>query len=223
MLTGVLAKNWLIHHLWNREVVKAAKAHARGSLIDIGCGDKPYYSEISPFVSSYIGLDHTQTLYQRSMTDVLGSAYEIPVEDNHFDTVLCTEVAEHLEEPTKAIAEARRVLKAGGYAIYSVPLFWHLHDKPRDFYRYTKYALRYLFEKNGFEIAGLKCIGGFWVTFGQEFVYYLWSVRRGGALNPLWWLIPIIGTLVQGICYLLGKIDHSEDFTTGYLVIARKR
>jgi hypothetical protein len=101
-------------------------------------------------------------------------------------------------------------------------LFWHLHEEPRDFYRYTKYGLKYLFEKNGFEIVELKPLSGFWVTFGQELVYYLYRFRKGGRLNPLWWIIPVLGIFIQGICYLLNKIDHSEEFTWMYLLVARK-
>ncbi|MBA7698825.1 hypothetical protein ES703_107507 [subsurface metagenome] len=104
-----------------------------------------------------------------------------------------------------------------------MPLFWHLHEEPRDFYRYTKYGLRYLFEKNGFEIIELKPLSGFWVTFGQELVYYLWRFRKGGKINPFWWIIPPIGVLIQGISYLLNKIDHPEQFTWAYLVVVRKK
>ena len=66
-------------------------------------------------------------------------------------------------------------------------------------------------------------MSGFWVTFGQELVYYLWRFRVGGRLNPLWWIIPIIGAVIQGVSYLLDKIDHPEDFTWMYIVVARKK
>lgn len=98
----------------------------------------------------------------------------------------------------------------GGYVIYTVPLFWHLHEEPRDFYRYTKYGLKYLFEKNGFDIIEIKPLAGFWVTFGQEFVYYLYRFRREGIVNPLWWLIPLTGLLIQGCAYMLDRFDKAE-------------
>jgi SAM-dependent methyltransferase len=83
-------------------------------------------------------------------------------------------VLEHLEEPEAAIRECHRVLRPGGTAIYTVPFIWHLHEEPRDFFRYSKYGLRYLFEKVGFEIVELRALSGFWVTFGQLFVYNLY-------------------------------------------------
>jgi SAM-dependent methyltransferase len=154
--------------------------------------------------------------------DLQGTAYEIPSDDDRFDTVLCTDSLEHFEEPGAAIAEARRVLKPGGYAIYTVPLFWHLHEEPRDFYRYTVYGLQHLFRKNGFEIIEIKALTGFIVTFSQALVYYLYRLRCGGMINPLWWLVPPFGLVIQGVAYLLNKVDRSYSFTAEYIVLARK-
>lgn len=215
-------KNTLVNHIHDRELKRFASIYLKGRLIDIGCSEKPYADMIKPYVTEYVGVDHQDTLHDKSHIDRFGTAYDIPAEDGEFDSAICTAVLEHLEEPDKAIKEANRVLKKGGYAIYSAPLFWHLHEEPRDFYRYTKYGLKYLFEKNGFEIVELKPLSGFWVTFGQELVYYLWRFRKGGKLNPFWWVIPIIGIFTQWICCLLNKIDHSEEFTWMYLVVARK-
>jgi len=170
-------KNWLVYKISDKALTKAIQKYARGKLLDIGCGDKPYEDMTKFYITEHIGLDHENTLHDKSKIDLFGTAYNIHMEDEHFDTVLCTAVLEHLEDPDSAIKEANRVLKKGGYAIYTVPFFWHLHEEPRDFYRYTKYGLRYLFKKNGFEIVELKPLSGFWVTFGQELVYYLWRFR----------------------------------------------
>lgn len=216
-------KNLLVNKIVMSELVAITPNYVKGRLIDIGCGEKPLKHLFSRYVTEHIGVDHEDTLHDKSKIDLFGTAYDIPVDDNYFDTAICTAVLEHLEEPNDAIKETHRVLKAGGYAIYTVPFFWHLHEEPRDFYRYTKYGLRYLFEKNGFEIVELKPLSGFWVTFGQELVYYLWRFRVGGKLNPLWWIIPIMGAVIQGVSYLLDKIDHPEGFTWMYLVVARKK
>ena len=222
LINNVFKHNWLVYKIMDKEIQNSLQKYAKGRLLDIGCGEKPYAEMLKPYVAEYIGLDHENTLHDKSKIDLFGTAYNIPIENGYFDTVLCTAVLEHLEEPDKAIKEANRVPKKGGYAIYTVPLFWHLHEEPRDFYRYTKYGLKYLFEKNGSEIVELKALSGFWITFGQEFVYYLWRFRKGGKLNPFYWIIPVIGMFIQGICYLLNKIDHPEEFTWMYLVAVRK-
>ena len=221
-MTIKFSKNWLVNKIGNKKIHNTIKKYAKGKLLDIGCGEKPYKNMTKHYVSEYIGLDHKNTLHDKSEIDLFGTAYDIPVENDTFDTVLCTAVLEHLEEPDKAIKETNRVLKKDGCAIYAVPLFWHLHEEPRDFYRYTKYGLKYLFEKNNFEIVELKPLSGFWVTFGQELVYYIWRFRKGGKVNPLWWIIPVIGTFIQMICYLLNKVDNSREFTWAYLLVAKK-
>lgn len=217
-----LKHNWLVNKISDAALANAIEKYAHGILLDVGCGEKPYSHLTKSYVDQHIGLDHESTMHEKSNINLFGTAYDIPVEDRYFDTILCTAVLEHLENPDRAINEASRVLKNGGYAIYTVPLFWHLHEEPRDFFRYTKFGLKYLFEKNGFKIIEIKPLSGFIVTFGQEFIYFLWRFRLGGKFNPLWWIIPPICCIIQIVCYLLNKIDHSYEFSWMYLVTAKK-
>jgi ubiquinone/menaquinone biosynthesis C-methylase UbiE len=48
-----------------------------------------------------------------------GSIYRLPFSDRSFDTVLCSEVLEHLEDPERAIGELKRVARR--YVIVTVP------------------------------------------------------------------------------------------------------
>lgn len=213
-------KNFLIHHIHDSELERRAAGYATGRLIDIGCGTKPYASLFANYVDEHIGVDHAGSLHDKSKVDLIGTAYDIPVSDESFNTSLCTAVLEHLEEPEQALRECYRVLKPGGCAIYSVPFIWHLHEEPRDFYRFSKYGLKYLFEKTGFEVLELKALSGFWVTFGQLLVYNFYRLNRG----PIRWLpvVPLLAVLVQCISYALDKIDKTEQWTWMYMVVARK-
>lgn len=222
MFKLIKSYNWLFFSIINPNLEKRIKKYFSGQLIDIGCGEKPYYEMIKPYVHEHIGVDHEHTFHDKSNIDFIGSAYNVPAESCSFDCLLCTDVLEHLEEPGNAMQEAYRILKPGGYAIYTVPLFWHLHEEPRDFYRYTKYGLKYLFEKNGFEIIEIKALSGFCVTFAQELIYFLYQFRRGGKINPLWWIIPIVSQFIQIIAFFLNKIDRSENFTIEYIAVIRK-
>ena len=213
-------KNFLVNYIHNRELKRYASSYLTGRLIDIGCGTRVYRNLLAPYVDEHVGLDHEETFHDKSNIDIFGSAYKIPVADESFDSAVCTAVLEHLEEPEQALRECHRILKPGGIAIYSVPFIWHLHEEPRDFYRYSKYGLEYLFEKVGFEILNIQALSGFWVTFGQLFVYNLYRLNRG----PLRWfrIIDAVGLLIQALAYVLDRIDKSEQWTWMYMVVAKK-
>lgn len=214
-------KNILVNRIHNHELKQCAEKYLKGRLIDIGCGIKPYKELVAPYITKHIGVDHQETSHDKSNIDLFGTAYDIPVEDESFDSAICTAVLEHLEEPDVAIRECFRVLKLGGVAIYSIPFIWHLHEEPRDFYRYSKFGIKYLFEKVGFEIVEIKPLSGFWVTFGQLFVYNIYRFNRG----PFRWLhiIDAIGLFIQGMSYLLDKIDKTERWTWMYMIVAKKK
>lgn len=212
--------NFLIYRLHDRALAEHGRRFLNGRLIDIGCGTKPYRDLLAPYVSAHIGLDRLDPFHPGANPDMVGTAYEIPAASNSFDSALSTAALEHLAEPELALRETHRVLKAGGVAIYTVPFFWHVHAAPWDFYRFTRYGLQHLFEKCGFEVLELKALSGFWVTFGQLFVYYLYRFHRGPLrILPV---IPALGVGVQCVAWLLDRIDRAEDWTWMYLIVGRK-
>ena len=215
------SRSVLVKWIVQKHLVETTSKYFKGSLIDIGCGTKTYQELVAPSITEHIGVDHEKTLHDQSNIDLFGTAYEIPSEDNFFDSALCTAVLEHLEEPELALKECHRVLKPGGVAIYSVPFIWHLHEEPRDFYRFSKYGLKYLFEKTGFEIIEIKALSGFWVTFGQLFVYNLYRFNR--SIVKWTHIIDIIGLLIQALAYALDRVDRTERWTWMYMVVAKKK
>lgn len=220
---SLLSPSWLVKWIGEKEYKKYFQIHKRKRLLDIDCGSGEKKCVIPP-ETHYIGVDHLSTLHDKSNVDIFCTAYELPFIRDTYDFVFCTGVLEHLEEPEQALREAYRVLKPHSYALYTIPLFWHLHEEPRDFYRYTKFGIQYLFEKAGFEIVELKVLSGFRVTFGSELNYYISSLARG----PLGILIkPVIATN-NLLFFALDKVDRKINKGTGkwtwmYLVVAKKK
>jgi SAM-dependent methyltransferase len=213
-------KNWLIYYLHDRELLRVAREHFRGRLADIGCGTKPYRERVAHLVREHVGIDHAASLHDKSNVDLFGTAYAIPAESASFDCAMSTAVLEHLEEPEQAVRECFRVLKPGGTAVYSVPFIWHLHEEPRDFYRFTKYGLTHVFTKAGFEVVEIKALSGFFTTFGTLLGYYLCRLNRG----PVRWtrIVPAVVVALQGAAMLLDKMSRDERYTWMYLMVARK-
>jgi SAM-dependent methyltransferase len=222
METLLIRHIWLVHYLHEKALKTVFSAHAQGKLIDIGCGAKPYEKLYKPLVTYSLGIDRRESPHGLSKVDAVATAYCTPVKDCSFDTVLLTAVLEHIEEPAKALSEMFRILKPGGKVIFSVPLFWHLHEEPHDFFRYTKYGLEYLLRKSGFRVIELKALSGFWVTFGTALACYL--RRRAEVLGRTAVLFMVLlGHCIQTISLILDGIHKDESFTWAYLVVATKR
>ena len=211
--------NWLIHDLMIKYLRKVAGKYANGVLVDIGCGEKPYRSIFSPYVTQHIGVDQYESPHGTQFVDIIGSAYETTLDDAICDVVLCTEVLEHLEEPKVALEEMHRILKPGGIVILTVRFLWPIHEAPRDFYRYAEYGLKYLFEQTGFKILELQPLSGYIVTFAQLSTYFLKRFQRGFLLRTLG---RLFNWGLQYFALILNTFDKSTNFTNHYGLVAQK-
>jgi len=145
--------------------VMLKQAHlARGVLLDIGSGGKPYQKVYD--ISDYIALD----IAKNYNVDIQGDGMLLPIKSSVIDTVISNEVLEHIPRPQDFMNEAFRVLKPGGILILTTPQTWGLHHEPHDYYRYTKYGLHYLSETVGFEVLNIYPTTGFISTFIQRSV-----------------------------------------------------
>lgn len=212
-------KNWLVHFIHKRELKRVLKDLSGGRILDLGCGEKPFKKGLRSRFSQYVGLDYKRVL-SGNPPDVRGNALRLPFKSGSFDVVLSTSVLEHLEEPFEALRDCFRVLRENGVLCLSAPFIWHIHEEPRDFFRFSKYGLTHLLEKAGFKIRELKALSGFWVTFTQLLVYNLY--RMPAPLRKIFPLLPVLAGLIQICGFFLNVLDRSEQWTFMYLVVARK-
>lgn len=160
--------------------VKASLPALQGTLLDVGCGQMPYRDLIlqQSGVQKYIGLDIRNPGYQqRRQPDLFWDGATIPLADASVDSVMATELFEHLPDFDRVLREICRVLKPGGSLFFTVPFLWPLHDSPWDFCRYTPYALRRHLESNGFDVRNIAGLGGWNASLAQ--MIGLWINRSG--------------------------------------------
>jgi SAM-dependent methyltransferase len=83
--------------------------------------------------------------------DVVADLHAMPAEwSNRFDAFIANAVFEHLERPWLAAKEVFRVLAPGGLFMVATHQTFPLHGYPRDFFRFSREALRLIFEDAGF-------------------------------------------------------------------------
>ncbi len=112
-------------------------------------------------VTEYIGCDIENAIYQKKIQpDIFWDGSKIPLEDNSIDSVLATELFEHVPDVTSVLLELNRLLKPGGVLFFTVPFLWPLHDIPYDEYRYTPFSLKRIFENTGYTKITINALGG---------------------------------------------------------------
>jgi len=199
--------------LW--ESITVAAKYAKGNLLDIGCGKKPYYEIFKNRVSSYIGLDLKDG-------DVRGSALNLPFPNEHFETVFSSMVLEHVEDPLLMFKEAARVLKKGGYLILTAPLFWCLHEEPKDFFRFTRYELSFLGKEAGLKLIYVKEMGNWLSTVGQMISLFLESTANRTFLK---YPKKVFQVILQFFFCQMSKIERfrkNKQAPIAYILVAQK-
>lgn len=116
-------------YLRRRQVIFSKNRCFFGNVLDAGCGKGLYASEIMKRgATNYTGIDlnselllESKKLRGHNINLSIGNLEELPFKSNAIDFILCSEVIEHLNNPTRAFDEMFRVMKEGGTLLLSVP------------------------------------------------------------------------------------------------------
>ena len=198
------AKSGVTYHVraalsaWlEQEAARAAQELGSYRLLDVGCGVRPYYPFFRPHASEYVGVD-----IENPAADLEGSVEALPVADDAFDVVLCTQVLEHVGDPDLAVRELYRVTARGGRVLASTHGVQVYHPSPDDYWRWTHSGLARLFERNGaWKGVSVSPVGGAATCLGAVSAIYADLLFRKARLTPIArasvWTLNSLGSLVD--------------------------
>ena len=219
ILSFFINNNFLIRKSIRKAIIKNSK-HLKGALLDFGCGTKPY-KKLFINVDSYTGVDYKIEGREESQktVDFFYDGKTIPFNDKEFDSILSTEVLEHVFNVEDILCEFNRVLKINGHALITTPFMWEEHEMPYDFARYTTPALEYLYQKHGFEIIHNHKTGNQIEVIFQFAINYFKNIIPKFALKQLL-LVPFIvffNTLGIVFSFLL-PVDKTAYFNNVFVL-----
>jgi SAM-dependent methyltransferase len=186
--------------------------HPRGTLLDYGCGDKPYQPLFAPFVDTHIGADVADA-------DVaLTATGRVSLPDAAASVVLSTQVLEHVPDPSAYVAECARLLTERGLLFLSTHGIWRYHPAPGDYWRWTRDGLGRLLSAHFalLEIRGLVGLAAAGMQLTQDGLIE-WIPRRFHRLA-----IPAFQVLISLLDRTARPSDRLDDASV-FVAVAEKK
>ena len=219
------------HNRYEWVARKAKETPAGAKVLDAGAGTGLYrhlFSHCDYKCQDFCELSD----YSYDKMDYICDITQIPVADQSFDLILCTEVLEHVSEPIRVIEEFSRIVRKDGKILLSAPLGCGIHQEPHIYYGgFTPFWYQRFLPQFSFEIVDITSNGGFFKHYGQEsmrFMTYLFPDKIPWGFKLL--LLPFkvilycyFGIIIPALCHYLDKFDRDRRFTVGYFVEAIKK
>jgi SAM-dependent methyltransferase len=160
---------------------------------------------------------------------VQAEAEHLPFMGGKFDAVVCSELLEHVPDPTAVLSEIHRVLRSDGTLFLCVPFLNRIHGDPYDYGRYTDYYWSRTLQTFGFREISIEKQGLFWSVLAEMLRELAMAKTRRSSHAA--WLDRLIG-------YVLGEgrrkavewdnrlnflhNNSLDGFTTGFGIRAKK-
>ncbi|MCG8402009.1 MAG: methyltransferase domain-containing protein [Firmicutes bacterium] len=203
------------------------------SILDAGAGECAYKGYFAHCRYVSVDLAVGEAGWDYSHLDYIAPLDDLPFADASFDAVLSTQVLEHLEYPRAAAKEMFRVLKPGGKLYLTAPMAHCEHQEPYDFFRYTSYGLKSIFEQAGFKQIAIAPLGGLFTRWAYEMprimLLFPSAGLKKGRINlkglmflPLRAVCFLAVRLTQALFLSVDGLDKQKKFPLGWSLIAQK-
>lgn len=145
-------------------------------VLDVSSGAKPYkkfFKHCNYTSHEFDGNSNITDVFRKEkgekQHDIYSPIDAIPMPDNEYDFIICTEVFEHIPEPIKAMEEFVRLCKPGGNILITAPFTSGIHQEPYHFYAgFSPFFYNYLKEKYDLDITAFKSQGDIFLLQNQE-------------------------------------------------------
>jgi SAM-dependent methyltransferase len=171
-----------------------------GKLLDLGCGKVPFYGFYNRYTKEVTCADWDNSYHGNEYLDLVCDLNkELPIDSNNYDTVILSDVLEHLENPKFTLFEIQRILKEGGHLILNFPFLYGIHEGPFDYGRYTKFQIYKWAEELNMVIVVEKEFGGL-IDMTEHSVLRIVKSKFGGRIfeKILFFLFNLINRKVNG-------------------------
>lgn len=186
-------------------------------VLNIGVG-----GEISKLLNTYATNNNFRVISfdisEQRNPDILGDICSYDFNGEKFDIVVIAEVLEHLHSPHLAIQNIFSILKDEGKLILTVPFIFPIHERPFDYYRYTRYGLEFLLKD--FKYVSIKERNSWAEAINTLSVRLIMDPKISSKIfAPLFIVVAFFNL---PFVLLLSWLIKSDFITSGYLVSARK-
>ncbi len=199
----------------------AERERVRGTVVDLGCGMKPYAGWLGRGAGRWVGFDLPSTASGRPRADAFAAAGAVPMRGGTADCVISTQVIEHMARPRELFAEAARLLRPGGSLLVSAPQAQWLHEEPHDYWRFTRYGLMELAREAGLAPLRVRHLGGAVALVG--FLMSAHVPMLGARERSAWWHARRAAQALIQWCAAVGdRVAHVPGDTMGNLLVAER-
>ncbi len=213
--------NWLANHKLVSGLERARR-HAHGTLLDVGCGSRPFAPLFRGFAERYLGLDLPGSPeYHSARPDVFGDASCLPIRTGSVDTVLSLSVMDLVREPVRALAEMRRVLAPGGVLIVEFVQTVPVYRGSPDMWRFTRPGVERLLADAGLEPVEVLPLGRLPGYVGLSVLGWLNRLNRGRRRFLTELPVRLLYVLVQSFAELMDRLWSGSNEVVTHVVVAR--
>lgn len=209
-----------------RNVIKTELAGQRDlDILDVGCGQKPFYPFFEALAKSYVGTDIVK---DNPLVDRVCPVEALAAGDESADVVVCLSVLEHVDDPMQAVRELYRVVRPGGVVFVTTHGCFPWHPYPQDHWRWTQTGLPLLFKKYG----GFRNVRLFATRGSMSGIFFLlahyvnlWTGGRRWRQRlrrPLIILVNRVGEFLDAKSPSLRDVNQHVTAIPEFFVVARK-